>query len=201
MLHHLPELMSKGSPVAVQFTEEKGGQSSFLYCELIQKARYGESFLIERQGCSVGAYVLGGSEESPVEYYYEKNRYKDREAATRAVSNLNRLKKTGTIRIAPYSGQDFDILILFLKPEKAMRIVQASSYARGNPVELKTGGIASICSDITAYPALDKIGISTGCKGSRKHSGYADEELIVGIPFGLAVEIEDALLKIPLTFD
>ena len=201
MLCQIPALMSKGFPVAVQFTEEEGEKSPFLYCELIQKARYGESFLIKSQGCSVGAYVLGESEESPVEYYYQKNRYKDREAATRSVSNLNRLKKKGTIRIAPYSGQDFDILILFLKPECTMRIVQASSYAHGNPVELKTGGIASICSDITAYPMQGMIGISPGCKGSRKHSGYADEELIVGIPFRLADEIEEALLKIPRTFD
>lgn len=193
--------MSKGSPVAVQFTEENGEKTPHLYCELIQKARYGESFLIQSQGCSVGAYVLGENEESPVEYYYEKNRYKDKEAATKAVSNINRLKKTGTIKIAPYLGQDFDILILFLKPERAMRIVQASSYARGNPVELKTGGIASICSDCTAYPALGKIGLSPGCKGSRKHSGYADEELIVGIPFELSVEIEEALGKIPGTYE
>jgi uncharacterized protein (DUF169 family) len=201
MLHHIHALMSKGSPVAVQFTEEKGEESTFLYCELVQKARYGESFLIKSQGCSVGAYVLGKSEESPVDYYYKKNRYKDREAATRAVSNLNRLQKTGTIRIAPYSGQDFDILILFLKPEGAMRIVQSYSYQHGIPIELKTCGIASICSDITAYPMQGNIGLSPGCKGSRKHSGYEDEELIVGIPFRLAVEIEDALLKIPRTFE
>ncbi len=201
MLYHIPALMSKGSPVAVQFTEEKGEKSPHLYCELIQKARYGESFLMKSQRCSVGAYVLGESEESPVEYYYEKNRYTDKEAATRAVSNLNRLKKTGTIRIAPYSGQDFDILILFLKPERAMRIVQACSYQHGNPIELKTGGIASICSEITAYPMQGKIGLSPGCKGSRKHSGYADEELIVGIPFRLAAEIEEALEKIPGTYE
>jgi uncharacterized protein (DUF169 family) len=201
MLQHIPALMSKGSPVAVKFTEEKGVQSPFLYCELIQKARYGESFLIKSQGCIVGGYVLGESEENPVEYYYKKNRYKDREAATRAVSNLKRLKKTGSIRIAPYSGQDFDILILFLKPERVMRIVQSYSYQHGNPIELITGGIASICSDITAYPMQGKIGISPGCKGSRKHSGYAEDELIAGIPFQISFEIEEALSKIPRIFD
>ena len=46
-----------------------------------------------------------------------------------------------------------------------------------------------------------KPGISLGCKGSRKHTGYGDEEVVVGIPFEIAEEIEEALGKIPGTFE
>ncbi|MBU4138868.1 MAG: DUF169 domain-containing protein, partial [Euryarchaeota archaeon] len=84
---------------------------------------------------------------------------------------------------------------------RAMRLIQAYTWARGDPVEIKTGGIASICSDCTAYPMQGKAGISLGCKGSRKHTGYADEEVVVGIPFEIAGEIEEALGKIPGTFE
>jgi uncharacterized protein (DUF169 family) len=66
---------------------------------------------------------------------------------------------------------------------------------------MRTGGIASACSDCTAYPAQGAPGISLGCKGSRKHSGYADDELVVGIPFDIAAEIDRALSKIPETFE
>lgn len=169
---------------------------------MIQKARYGESFLVKAQGCKVGAYVLGETLTSPGDYYFGSGRYKNRQAAKRAVSSLQRLEnRKGSMKITPYSDRDFDILILFLKPGRAMRLIQAYTYAGGEPVEMRTGGIASICSDCTAYPVKGKMGISLGCKGSRKHTGYADEEVVVGIPFGIAGEIEEALGKIPGTLD
>lgn len=202
MLNHIPRLMDTGYPVSVLFTEEEGEQSSLLYCELIQKARFGESFLIKSQRCTVGAYVLGDTDTSPEDYYYDSGRYSDRKAAKSAAANLRRLaKKAGSIKISPYSGGNFDILILFLKPERAMRIIQAHSYRSGIPVEFKTGGIASICSDCTAYPVQGKLGLSLGCKGSRKHSKYADEEVVVGMPFQLAMEIDAAVGKIPQTLE
>lgn len=192
--------MDKGSPVSVLFTGEDGERSSLLYCEIIQKARFGESFIIKTQGCKVGAYVLGETETGPEEYYSRTKRYKDRDAAKNAALGLRRLGKKGcSIKITPYSGEYFDILILFLKPERAMRIIQAYSYHGGEPVKFMTGGIASICSDCTAYPLSGKLGISLGCKGSRKHSRYGDDEVVVGIPFKLAQEIDIALGKIPET--
>ncbi len=201
MLRYIPTLMDKGKPVAVLFTEEKGEDSTLLYCELIQRARFGESFFIKNQGCRAGAYVLGHTETSPEDYYFSSGRYKDRNAAKCAVTSLHRLRKAGSIKITPYNGEEFDILILFLKPERAMRIVQAYAYKGGSNVEVKTGGIASVCSDCTAYPLRGEPGISLGCKGSRKHSRYADEELVAGIPFKLAKEIDGALGKIPGTVD
>lgn len=192
--------MDKGKPVGVLLAEEEGEASSLLYCELIQRARFGESFLIKNQGCKVGAYVLGETETSPEDYYYKTRRYNDKKAASHAVANLKRLtKKAKSIKISPYSGEDFDVLLLFLKPERAMRIVQAYAYKEGKTVAFKSGGIASVCSDCTAYPLLEKLGISLGCKGSRKHSRYGEDEVVVGIPFKLTYEIEDALGKIPQT--
>jgi uncharacterized protein (DUF169 family) len=194
--------MNTGKPVSVLFTEEEGNYSDLLYCELIQKARYGESFLVKSQGCSVGAFVLGDTEKSPEDYYFSSKRYGSRDAAKTAASGLCRLAKKGrSIKITPYSGKDFDVLLLFLKPERAMRLVQAYTYKSGCPVETSTGGIASICSDCTAYPMKGKPGISPGCKGSRKHSRYSEDELVVGIPFQQAGEIDAALGKIPETVE
>lgn len=194
--------MDRGRPVRIIFTDETGEDSSLLFCELVQRARFGESFVIQSQACRVGAFVLGDTDRSPQDYYYSSNRYSSRDAAGTAVSSLSRLvKKDGSIKITPYSGGSFDVLLLFLKPERAMRLIQAYTYRNGRPVEIKTGGIASVCSDCTAVPAHGELGISPGCKGSRKHSRYSDDELVVGIPSGLAGEIDDALGKIPGTFD
>ncbi len=200
MLDNITGLMEKGKPVSILFCNDPGTESSLLYCELTQKARYGDSFIIKKQKCRVCEYVFGNTENTPEEYYYASGRYRDREATSNAVSSLKRLKRrAGSIKISPYSGEKFDILILYLKPEKAMRIIQAYAYPEGKPVEIKTGGVASICSDCTAYPMQEKLGISLGCKGSRKHSLYGDDEVIVGLPYELAEDIDEALGKIPET--
>ncbi|MDD5616499.1 MAG: protein clustered with O-phosphoseryl-tRNA(Cys) synthetase, partial [Candidatus Methanoperedens sp.] len=78
MLRHIPGLMDKGSPVSVLFTGEVGSDSPLLYCEMIQEARYGESFQVRSQGCKAGAYVLGESGTSPEGYYFDSGRYKNR---------------------------------------------------------------------------------------------------------------------------
>lgn len=177
-------------------------KSHFLFCELVQKARMGEEFLISRQSCSPGDYVLGFSEKSPAEYYLNSGRYKDSQAAETAVLSLPRLKKRFCfIRVEPLSLNkgSFDVLILFLKPEKAMRIVQASAYSEGKRAVLDTMGAASICGDCTVLAYRQGMGLSFGCKGSRKHSGYKDSEVPLGLSFEKAAEIEEALSKLPET--
>jgi uncharacterized protein (DUF169 family) len=194
--------MDNGKPVCILFTDEKGGKSTRLYCELIQKARFGEEFFISSQRCTVGAFVLGETDLSPENYYFESRRYSSRTAAKRAVEGLARVGKRGnSIKISPYLGADFDVLLLFIKPERAMRLIQAFTYAKGCQVMIKTGGIASVCSDCTSYPSTGNLGLSLGCKGSRKHSRYPDDEIVVGIPYILAEEIEYALEKIPDTLE
>ncbi len=202
MFPQITGLMNKGVPVAVILSDEKAEPSPLLYCELIQKARYGESFVIKNQGCKVGAYVLGETEIAPIDYYFNSGRYASKEAARTAIDNLYRnIKYKNSIKIIPLCEERFDVILLFLRPERAMRIVQASSFMTGKPIKIRTGGIASICSDCTAYSLHGNIGISLGCKGGRKHSKYGEDEVIVGIPYHLAKEIEDALGKIPETYD
>ncbi len=177
-------------------------KSCLLFCELVQKARMGEVFLISGQSCSPGDYVLGLSKRSPAAYYLNSGRYRDLQAAENAALSLPRLKKKFcVIRIEPLSLNkgSFDVLILFLKPEKAMRIVQASAYSRGKGAVLDTMGAASICGDCTVLAYRQGIGLSFGCKGSRKHSGYKDFEVPLGLSFNKATEIEEALSKLPET--
>lgn len=220
----LSKLMETGEPVCVTFVtehavgheieksnegkiEERGAEkfpekSHLLFCELVQTARMGEEFLISGQNCSPGDYVLGFSEKSPAAYYLTSGRYRNSQAAENAALSLPRLeKKFCFIRIEPLSLNrgSFDVLILFLKPEKAMRIVQASAYSEGKRAILDTMGAASICGDCTVLAYRKGMGLSFGCKGSRKHSGYADFEVPLGLSFEKAAEIEEILSKLPET--
>ncbi|MCL7411142.1 MAG: DUF169 domain-containing protein [Methanosarcinaceae archaeon] len=202
---NITSLMDIGEPVCVTFDEHADGEpSDLLYCEMIQKARHGESFSVSAQGCPVGAYVLSTSYGAPHDYYLKSGRYVDMHAARCASESLPRVVKTyRSIRIETLSKNSgtFDVLILYLTPEKAMRIVQAHSYTSGARVVIDTLGAASVCGDCTAL-ALDKgMGLSFGCKGSRKHSGYSDDEVPLGIATEFIENIEKGLKEIPQTWD
>ncbi len=200
----IQSLMDEGEPVCVTFSNEKGSGSSLLYCDLVHRARFGESFVIEGQRCKPGDYILGISDVDPVDYYIDSGRYKDENIAKKAIYSLPRVKKDfRSLRIEPLHKSEgyFDIMLLYLLPERAMRILQAFAYHFGDCTIPGTIGAASICGDCTARPLLSGMGISYGCKGSRKHSGYRDEELPLGICFELSEKIEEGLKDIPATFD
>jgi len=203
MFTEIAKLMDNGEPVCVTF--EKGGSGEdcdLLYCELITKARYGETFLVSSQRCPPGKYVLGESEDQPDGYYLKSGRYIDKETAANAASNLPRVSREyDRIRIEPLSKNNgtFDVMILYLRPERAMRIVQAMAYNDGERVSIDTFGAASICGDCTALADEKGIALTYGCKGSRKHSDYSDDEIPIGIRFDKAEKIEKGLKKIPET--
>ena len=199
------EKISRRKPKKKQPTQEMKSflkNPVFSFANLCRKPVWGEVFRVSGQSCSPGDYVLGLSEESPAAYYLNSGRYRDSQAAEKAALSLPRLEKRFcSISVEPLSLNkgNFDVLILFLKPEKAMRIVQANAYSEGKRAVLDTMGAASICGDCTALALRQGIGLSFGCKGSRKHSGYEDFEVPLGLSFEKAAEIEGRLSKLPKT--
>lgn len=198
-------LMDVGEPVCVTFDKCTDAEpSDLLYCEMIQKARYGKRYHISAQGCPVGAYVLGVSNDAPHDYYLGSGRYADIRAAQRASASLPKIViPYRSIRIEPLSVNEgtFDVLILYVTPERAMRIVQAHSYKSGARVVIDTLGAASVCGDCTVLTLEKGLGLSFGCKGSRKHSDYGDNEIPLGIGFDMVRMIEERLGRIPETRD
>ncbi|WP_235856212.1 DUF169 domain-containing protein [Methanolobus halotolerans] len=190
--------------MCITFENEKGTSSELLYCEIVHRARYGESFLIEKQRCSAGDHILGKTSRSPADYYLRAGRYRDMETAIRAADSLLCIEKEyRSIRIEPLSvsKNDPDVFLLFLRPESAMRILQAYAYHFGKGPDTTGIGAASICCDCTARPLTQGLGMSFGCKGSRKHSDYADTEVPLGISRDIIQKIEEGLEKTPDTYE
>ncbi|MBP1910685.1 DUF169 domain-containing protein [Methanolobus bombayensis] len=201
---NIEALMDKGEPVCISLCKEEAETSEMLFCELVHMARNGESFLIEDQRCRPGKFILGISENSPAEYYLKSNRYQNEEMAQKAVDSLPRIEREyGSLKIEPMRKNNgkFDVLLLYLKPESAMKIIQAYAFNFGEGITSRSIGAASICGDCTARPLKEGIGISYGCKGSRKHSDYTNDEVPIGIAYNMLQKIEEGLKKIPATFD
>jgi uncharacterized protein (DUF169 family) len=202
-MSNLCRLMEKGEPACITFLEDKGGtDSDKLYCELIRDARYGKEFHIKSQRCRVGNYVLGKSEIIPSDYYFQNGRYIDEKTAETAAASLPRIIwEYGSIKISPLSRTDkpFDICILYVKPESAMKIIQTLAYMTGEKNLIETLGAASVCGDCTAKPLISGVGLSFGCKGSRKHSNYSDSEVPLGLHYNLLGKINRVLGIIPKT--
>ena len=199
-------LMDSGFPVGVRFTQTgPASRTDQLFCELVQQARHGETISFSVQSCPVGAYVLGKDAPRPDEYYFTSGRYINKAAAAQAADSLPRLDtRYNFVELFPVKQDqvNFDVLLLFLNPARAMRIVQAMSYHNGQPLAFSNSGTASVCGECTVTPFNTKrLCLSIGCKGSRKHSRYTEDEMVVGIPHILVNDINEGLAAIPWIFD
>jgi uncharacterized protein (DUF169 family) len=71
-------------------------------------------------------------------------------------------------------------------PRDMLKLAQGSLFRLGGRVEGSCAGIQSVCSIAAALPYLSgKPNFSLGCDGSRKFSGIADDERVIGIPAGI----------------
>jgi uncharacterized protein (DUF169 family) len=75
-----------------------------------------------------------------------------------------------------------------------LKLAQSSLFRMGGRVRAGFSGIQSVCSDAVAMPFLTgRPNFSLGCDGSRKFSGIADDEMVMGFPAELLPEITDAV--------
>jgi len=198
--------MDSGYPVGVKFTQTgPESQTDKLFCEIVQEARHGETISFSAQGCPVGAYVLGRDTPRPTDYYSISGRYINKAAAAQAAGSLPRLDtRYNFVELFPVKQDkvDFDVMLLFFNPARAMRLVQAMSYHNGQPLVFSNSGTASVCGECTVMPFNTKrLCLSIGCKGSRKHSRYTEYEMVAGIPHSLLNDINEGLDSIPGIFD
>ena len=203
---NITALMDNGYPVGVKFTRTgPASETDKLFCELVQQARHGETISFSAQGCPVGAYVLGRDTPRPTDYYFSSGRYISKAAAAQAASSLPHLDaQYNFVELFPVKQDqvEFDVLLLFLNPARAMRLVQAMSYHNGQPLVFSNSGTVSVCGECTVTPFNTKrLCLSIGCKGSRKHSRYTEDEMVIGIPRILVNDINVGLASIPGIFD
>ena len=203
----------KGSPVAIKFAASKeeipaGMQEldkTIRHCSMVNLARSEGKIFYATSGkheCNGGAWSLGLREITPTlksgEFYFKLGKFDSAAACKRTIDKVPHLGSGDTYATlyAPLEKTPFTphVVIIVTTPRNMLKLVQSSLFRLGGRIYAEFSGIQSVCSDATAQTYLTgRPNFSLGCDGSRKFSGIADDELVMGLPAEILPEITAAL--------
>ena len=203
----------KGSPVAIKFAASKeeipaGMQEldkTIRHCSTVNLARSEGKIFYATSGkheCNGGAWSLGLREITPTlksgEFYFKLGKFDSSAACKRTIDKVPHLGSGDTYATlyAPLEKTPFTphVVMIVTTPRNMLKLAQSSLFRLGGRIYAEFSGIQSVCSDATAQTYLTgRPNFSLGCDGSRKFSGIADDELVMGLPAEILPEITAAL--------
>jgi len=206
-------LKMKGSPVALAFATTKDEippgmpelDKTIRHCMMVSLARNeGRIFYSpsDKHECNGGAWALGLKELTPTlktgQFYFKLGKFASRPACERTMKGIPHLGTGDTYATmyAPLEKTPFtpDIILIITNPWAMLKLAQSSLFRLGGRAHAEFSGIQSVCSDAVAQTYLTgKPNFSLGCDGSRKFSGIADDEMVMGFPAEMLPEITDAV--------
>jgi uncharacterized protein (DUF169 family) len=149
-----------------------------------------------------GAWALGLREITESlksgQFYFKLGKFESWAACKRTIDRIHHLdaKETYATLYAPLEKTPFapHVVLIIANPRSMLKLAQSSLFKLGGRIYPEFSGIQSVCSDAAAQTYLTgKLNFSLGCDGSRKFSGIADDEMVMGIPGELLPEITDAI--------
>ncbi|RPJ53176.1 MAG: hypothetical protein EHJ95_02745 [Methanobacteriota archaeon] len=202
-----------GSPVALKLAKNREGipegipeiGETVRHCQMVNLARKeGKIFYAtsEKHQCQGGGWALGLKEQTKTlksgEFYFKLGKFESWAACKRTIDRIPHIPtgETYATIYAPLEKTPFSpTIVLIVAPPRAMlKLAQSVLYLLGGRIHSQFSGIQSVCSDATAYPYLSgRPNFSLGCDGSRRFSGIADQEMVMGIPVELLPEIVAAI--------
>jgi uncharacterized protein (DUF169 family) len=206
-------LKLKGSPVALAFAATKEDippgmpevDKTIRHCMMVSLARNeGKIFYAtaEKHECNGGGWALGLKELTPTlkngTFYFKLGKFASKPASERTMNNIPHLRtgETYATMYAPLEKTSFtpQVVLIIANPWAMLKLGQSSLFRLGGRAHAEFAGIQSVCSDACAQTLLTgKPNFSLGCDGSRKFSGIADDEMVMGFPAELLPEITDAV--------
>ena len=205
------------SPVAVKLIlkgeetpeEIKKVGEVMTHCQFVDRVRRTrEEFytLGEDQMCKIGAGTMGLNEIPPEvfsgeSYYKEFKLFSTQGASRRTVEKIPILPPNSIVSVmySPLEKTSFvpDVVVVICNPKQIMLLTQAYMYKTGGRLETSFVGTQSFCSEGVVQTYKEgKVGVAVGCSGSRSLTRIADEEMIMGIPVELLVDVTSGLNEI-----
>jgi uncharacterized protein (DUF169 family) len=206
-------LKMKGTPVAFGFATTKDEIPSGMpeidkrikHCMMVSLARNeGRIFYStsDKHECNGGAFALGLRDLTPTlrtgKFYFKLGKFASVTSSKRTMESVPRLPtgETYATMYAPLGETPFtpQVILIITNPWAMLKLAQSSLFRLGGRVRAEFSGIQSVCSDAVAQTYLTgKPNFSLGCDGSRKFSGIADDEMVMGFPAEMLSEIVDAV--------
>lgn len=203
----------KGSPVAVRLAVSKeeipAGMeelaTTIRHCSMVNLARNeGKQFYATagKHECNGGAWSLGLRPITPTlktgEFYFRLGKFESAAACKRTIDRVPHLDPGDTYATlyAPLETTAFtpQVILIVTTPRNMLKLAQSTLFRLGGRISAAFSGIQSVCADATAQTYLTgRPNFSLGCDGSRRFSGIAEDEMVMGLPAELLPEITAAL--------
>ncbi len=173
------------------------------YCTVVRRATQGRSQKIHRghSACLGGAMALGFEEPTQEvvsgRRRFSQGSYRDLGIARKISKNMVFCKhRTYGVSVMPLEAYDTepDVVLIICNPFNAMRVVQGYAYENGHANNIKLAGMAAICQECTSLPYEEnQLNLSLLCSGTRMLAGWRKDEMALGMPFRLYLEMVDGL--------
>ena len=206
-------LALKGSPVAIKFATSREEipagmeelDKTIRHCSMVNLARNEGRIFYATAGkheCNGGAWSLGLREITPTlksgDFYFRLGKFNSAAACKRTIDKVPHLISGDTYATlyAPLEKTPFvpNVIMIVTSPRNMLKISQSALFTLGGRMHAEFSGIQSVCSDATAQTYLTGLpNFSLGCDGSRKFSGIADDEMVMGFPAEMLSEIVESL--------
>ena len=90
-------------------------------------------------------------------------------------------------------GTDPDVLVTYVRPEAAMRLVRLWEIGAGHSLPVDISSIMAVCGNaVVKAHVTGAISISFGCPDSRQYGGVRPEEMVIAVPAGLVNRLAGA---------
>ena len=199
-------------PVGIRFFHTKVEYEAFEapenqqimpYCIVVRRAGEGKCQKIHKghSGCMGSAMALGLTPPTP-EAISGKRRekygaYEDMGVCRKVSRNMVYCQQdTYGLAVMPLEAFPVppDVVLLVTTPFNGMRIAQGYAYRHGHVSEVKFAGMQAICQECTSLPyEEDRINFSMLCSGTRMLANWKEEELAVGMPYRIYLDVVEGL--------
>lgn len=160
------------------------------FCEAVmESSRTPITLTMENLNCAGARWSLGWNDkedENLIKKIMCANNI-EYEAASAMIHSSPRItdKKIKAVTIGV--SESPDIVVSFLQPEAAMKLVQQWSRIHGKNIDLSVSSIMAVCGSVAAG-AYTRGGVccSFGCPDARNRGKIGRDRMIIGIPANLA---------------
>jgi uncharacterized protein (DUF169 family) len=167
--------------------------STMRFCEAICQAGHGRIELSPEMICCEGAKRAFGWMKNKDEALAVKLSEKTGMNGDRARELVRQVPVLGY----PYAGicvgdcANPDVLVTYVRPEAAMRLVRLWETAMGHSLRVDVSSIMAVCGNAVVRAYMNQsISFSFGCPDSRQYGSIQPEEMVVAVPTGLLDHFE-----------